>query len=185
MGNCMLHALQLVSISNQFEPGQSNSSVKCRPKIPPKRKRSIIVRRTKKPAQCHAYACTLYKEHREQTFRKQPTKLLCTLAPSNALGFTEPPTYTRDDDSIVNFPAICEWSVYTSSTTATNCICVHRTKQTKKIKVVYFHRLRWRIEQYNLIESENQHTRQKLVMEEICGRQKKTQIQYYKLTHTS
>lgn len=54
------------------------------------------------------------------TLRKQPTKLLCTLAPRSALGFTEPPTYTRDDESMVNFPAICEWSVYTSSTTATS-----------------------------------------------------------------
>lgn len=42
------------------------------------------------------------------TFRKHPTKLLCTLAPNNALGLTEPPTYTRDDDNIVNLPAICE-----------------------------------------------------------------------------
>lgn len=42
------------------------------------------------------------------TFRKHPTKLLCTRAPSKALGLTAPPTYTLDDESIVNFPAMWE-----------------------------------------------------------------------------
>lgn len=45
------------------------------------------------------------------TFRKHPTKLLWTRAPSKALGFTDPPTYTFEDDRMVNLPAMCEWSV--------------------------------------------------------------------------
>lgn len=67
------------------------------------------------------YFCTSYSIPEAHTFRKQPTKLVCTRAPDSARGFTAPPTYTRDDESSVNLPAMCEWSLYTSSTTATNC----------------------------------------------------------------
>lgn len=54
------------------------------------------------------------------TFRMQPTKLLCTRAPGSALVFMLPPTYSLPEESMVNFPAICEWSAYTPSTTADN-----------------------------------------------------------------
>lgn len=57
-----------------------------------------------------AVRLTFSNEGDKLTFRMHPTKLLCTLAPGSALVLMLPPTYTLLEESIVNLPAMWEWS---------------------------------------------------------------------------